>query len=74
MVLTGDSLLVGDVGRPISGGGDAAEQYEHRAATRVTRLGRGLPRPLEGRGKSMWPPQHHHRLRASLQPARATRA
>jgi hydroxyacylglutathione hydrolase len=28
MVLTGDSLLVGDVGRPDFGGGDAAEQYE----------------------------------------------
>jgi rhodanese-related sulfurtransferase len=28
MVLTGDSLLVGDVGRPDFGGGDAAAQYE----------------------------------------------
>ncbi|HLZ23319.1 MAG TPA: MBL fold metallo-hydrolase [Ktedonobacterales bacterium] len=28
MVLTGDSLLVGDVGRPDFGGGDAAEQFE----------------------------------------------
>lgn len=28
MVLTGDSLLVGDVGRPDFGGGDAAVQYE----------------------------------------------
>lgn len=28
MVLTGDSLLVGDVGRPDFGGGDAAQQYE----------------------------------------------
>ncbi len=28
MVLTGDSLLVGDVGRPDFGGGDAATQYE----------------------------------------------
>jgi hydroxyacylglutathione hydrolase len=27
MVLTGDSLLVGDVGRPDFGGGDAADQY-----------------------------------------------
>jgi glyoxylase-like metal-dependent hydrolase (beta-lactamase superfamily II)/rhodanese-related sulfurtransferase len=27
MVLTGDSLLVGDVGRPDFGGGDAAQQY-----------------------------------------------
>jgi hydroxyacylglutathione hydrolase len=28
MVLTGDSLLVGDVGRPDFGGGDAAAQYQ----------------------------------------------
>jgi glyoxylase-like metal-dependent hydrolase (beta-lactamase superfamily II)/rhodanese-related sulfurtransferase len=28
MVLTGDSLLVGDVGRPDFGGGDAAAQYD----------------------------------------------
>ena len=28
MVLTGDSLLVGDVGRPDFGGGDAEEQFE----------------------------------------------
>jgi hydroxyacylglutathione hydrolase len=28
MVLTGDSLLVGDVGRPDFGGGDANQQYE----------------------------------------------
>ena len=28
MVLTGDSLLVGDVGRPDFGGGDAVAQYE----------------------------------------------
>ena len=28
MVLTGDSLLVGDVGRPDFGGGDVAAQYE----------------------------------------------
>ncbi|HEY7022636.1 MAG TPA: rhodanese-like domain-containing protein [Ktedonobacterales bacterium] len=28
MVLTGDSLLVGDVGRPDFGGGDATQQYE----------------------------------------------
>jgi glyoxylase-like metal-dependent hydrolase (beta-lactamase superfamily II) len=28
MVLTGDSLLVGDVGRPDFGGGDAVQQYE----------------------------------------------
>src|SRR5205807_9809607 len=28
MVLTGDSLLVGDVGRPDFGGGDAPAQYE----------------------------------------------
>jgi rhodanese-related sulfurtransferase len=28
MVLTGDSMLVGDVGRPDFGGGDAREQYE----------------------------------------------
>jgi hydroxyacylglutathione hydrolase len=28
MVLTGDSLLVGDVGRPDFGGGDARDQYE----------------------------------------------
>ena len=28
MVLTGDSLLVGDVGRPDFGGGDAAAQFD----------------------------------------------
>jgi glyoxylase-like metal-dependent hydrolase (beta-lactamase superfamily II)/rhodanese-related sulfurtransferase len=28
MVMTGDSLLVGDVGRPDFGGGDAVQQYE----------------------------------------------
>ncbi len=31
MVLTGDSLLVGDVGRPDFGGGDAAAQFESLA-------------------------------------------
>jgi hydroxyacylglutathione hydrolase len=36
MVLTGDSLLVGDVGRPDFGGGDAAMQYE--SLTRLLRL------------------------------------
>jgi glyoxylase-like metal-dependent hydrolase (beta-lactamase superfamily II)/rhodanese-related sulfurtransferase len=36
MVLTGDSLLVGDVGRPDFGGGDAAEQYE--SLTNLLRL------------------------------------
>ena len=36
MVLTGDSLLVGDVGRPDFGGGDAAAQYE--SLTRLLRL------------------------------------
>jgi hydroxyacylglutathione hydrolase len=36
MVLTGDSLLVGDVGRPDFGGGDAADQYE--SLTRLLRL------------------------------------
>jgi rhodanese-related sulfurtransferase len=36
MVLTGDSLLVGDVGRPDFGGGDPAEQYE--SLTRLLRL------------------------------------
>jgi glyoxylase-like metal-dependent hydrolase (beta-lactamase superfamily II)/rhodanese-related sulfurtransferase len=36
MVLTGDSLLVGDVGRPDFGGGDASEQYE--SMTRLLRL------------------------------------
>jgi glyoxylase-like metal-dependent hydrolase (beta-lactamase superfamily II)/rhodanese-related sulfurtransferase len=36
MVLTGDSLLVGDVGRPDFGGGDAAMQYE--SVTRLLRL------------------------------------
>ncbi|MFN8536089.1 MAG: MBL fold metallo-hydrolase, partial [Thermomicrobiales bacterium] len=37
LVLTGDSLLVGDVGRPDFGGGDAAAQ--HRSLTRLL----GLP-------------------------------
>lgn len=37
MVLTGDSLLVGDVGRPDFGGGDAAAQYDS------VRLLLGLP-------------------------------
>lgn len=36
MVLTGDSLLVGDVGRPDFGGGDAEEQYH--SVTRLLRL------------------------------------
>ncbi len=36
MVLTGDSLLVGDVGRPDFGGGDAADQYN--SLTRLLRL------------------------------------
>lgn len=36
MVLTGDSLLVGDVGRPDFGGGDAGAQYE--SITRLLRL------------------------------------
>jgi glyoxylase-like metal-dependent hydrolase (beta-lactamase superfamily II)/rhodanese-related sulfurtransferase len=36
MVLTGDSLLVGDVGRPDFGGGDAGAQYE--SLTRLLRL------------------------------------
>ena len=36
MVLTGDSLLVGDVGRPDFGGGDAADQYE--SVTSLLRL------------------------------------
>jgi hydroxyacylglutathione hydrolase len=36
MVLTGDSLLVGDVGRPDFGGGDAAHQYD--SVTRLLRL------------------------------------
>ena len=36
MVLTGDSLLVGDVGRPDFGGGDARLQYE--SLTRLLRL------------------------------------
>jgi len=36
MVLTGDSLLVGDVGRPDFGGGDAAAQYDN--LSRLLRL------------------------------------
>jgi hydroxyacylglutathione hydrolase len=36
MVLTGDSLLVGDVGRPDFGGGDPAAQYD--SVTRLFRL------------------------------------
>jgi rhodanese-related sulfurtransferase len=36
MVLTGDSLLVGDVGRPDFGGGDASAQFE--SITRLLRL------------------------------------
>jgi hydroxyacylglutathione hydrolase len=36
MVLTGDSLLVGDVGRPDFGGGDAVAQFE--SITRLLRL------------------------------------
>jgi hydroxyacylglutathione hydrolase len=36
MVLTGDSLLVGDVGRPDFGGGDARDQYD--SLTRLLRL------------------------------------
>jgi glyoxylase-like metal-dependent hydrolase (beta-lactamase superfamily II)/rhodanese-related sulfurtransferase len=36
MVLTGDSLLVGDVGRPDFGGGDASQQYD--SVSRLLRL------------------------------------
>ncbi len=36
MVLTGDSLLVGDMGRPDFGGGDASDQYE--SLNRLLRL------------------------------------
>ncbi|MFL5521447.1 MAG: rhodanese-like domain-containing protein [Gemmatimonadales bacterium] len=36
MVLTGDSLLVGDVGRPDFGGGDPRQQYD--SVTRLLRL------------------------------------
>lgn len=36
MVLTGDSLLVGDVGRPDFGGGDSRQQYE--SVSRLLRL------------------------------------
>lgn len=36
MVLTGDSLLVGDVGRPDFGGGNAADQYD--SVTKLMRL------------------------------------
>jgi hydroxyacylglutathione hydrolase len=36
MVLTGDSLLVGDVGRPDFGGGDASDQFE--SLNRLLRL------------------------------------
>jgi rhodanese-related sulfurtransferase len=36
MVLTGDSMLAGDVGRPGFGGGDAADQYE--SMSRLLRL------------------------------------
>lgn len=36
MVLTGDSLLVGDVGRPDFGGGDAQQQYQ--SISRLLRL------------------------------------
>jgi hydroxyacylglutathione hydrolase len=36
MVLTGDSLLVGDVGRPDFGGGDAEQQYD--SISRLLRL------------------------------------
>ena len=36
MVLTGDSLLVGDVGRPDFGGGDSATQFD--SVTRLLRL------------------------------------
>lgn len=36
MVLTGDSLLVGDVGRPDFGGGDAGQQYD--SLSRLLRL------------------------------------
>ena len=39
MVLTGDSLLVGDVGRPDFGGGDAAAQFD--SLTRLLRLPTG---------------------------------
>ena len=70
MVLTGDSLLVGDVGRPDFGGGDAApavRQPDPPAAP--ARLGGRLPRPLRGavRQGHVRPAEHHDRLRAALQ-------
>lgn len=70
MVLTGDSLLVGDVGRPDFGGGDAAMQYE--SVTRLLRLPDWVA-VFPGhfvrtvRQRDVWPAQHHYRLRAALQ-------
>lgn len=46
MVLTGDSLLVGDVGRPDFGGGDAADQYDKVCGGR-DRLSRPTRTPRE---------------------------
>lgn len=55
MVLTGDSLLAGDVGRPDFGGGDAGQQFE--SLRRLLRLPDGVavfPGHFEGPcGKSM---------------------
>ena len=75
MVLTGDSLLVGDVGRPDFGGGDAVAQYES--------LGRLLRLPdwvavfptlrRTVRQGDVRPAEYDHWLRAPLQPTGAPR-
>src|SRR5205823_104459 len=49
MVLTGDSLLVGDVGRPDFGGGDAMGDVDYRAGC-AGRRRRGLADAAAGCG------------------------
>ena len=71
MVLTGDSLLVGDVGRPDFGGGRRRRAIrESHPAAATARLGGRLPRPLRRpmRQGDVRPAEHDHRLRAPLQP------
>ena len=64
MVLTGDSLLVGDVGRPDFGGGDPAAQFESlRRLLGLPDWVAVFPGHFEGPWqRDVWATQHDHRL------------
>lgn len=69
MVLTGDSLLVGDVGRPDFGGGDAANPVRERhALVAAAGLGSCFSRSLRRtvRQRHVRSTQHHGGFRAPL--------